>query len=94
MRTGTTRTTGRTTTAAPVPMTLTAEHDGVIVADVAAEWASRHGEPCTLTLSGPAGGTWEFGGGGDHVELDAVEFCRILSGRGSGSGLLATRVPF
>ena len=79
-------------------MTLTAEHDGVLVADIAAEWAGRHGKPCTLTLTGPAGGTWTFPGtdGGDPaaLELDAVEFARILAGRGSGPGLLATRVPF
>ena len=81
------------------PMTLTAEHDGVLIADIAAEWAGRHGQPCTLNLTGPAGGSWTFGGAGvpgdpPHLELDAVEFCRILSGRGSGAGLLATRVPF
>lgn len=80
-------------------MTLTPEHDGVLVADVVAEWAARHGRPCTITLTGPAGGSWRFdgtGAGGDPSahELDAVEFCRILSGRGSGAGLLATRVPF
>jgi uncharacterized protein (TIGR03083 family) len=80
-------------------MTLTAEHDGTLVADVASEWADRHGQPCTLTLTGPAGGTWTFGGRGDGsepptIELDAVEFCRILSGRARGDGLLATRVPF
>jgi uncharacterized protein (TIGR03083 family) len=76
------------------PMELTAEHDGVLVADVAHEWAARHGQPCTLRLTGPAGGTWTWGTGGPGVELDAVEFCRVLSGRGSGAGLLATRVPF
>jgi uncharacterized protein (TIGR03083 family) len=78
-------------------MLLTAEHDGILVADVAAEWAARHGQPCTLTLTAPAGGTWTFKGtsGSEAAhELDAVEFCRILSGRGSGEGLLATRVPF
>ena len=80
-------------------MTLTADHDGVLVADVAAEWAGRHGQPCTLTLTGPAGGSWTFRGSAPAadppvLELDAVEFCRILSGRGSGLGLLATRVPF
>ncbi len=80
-------------------LNLTPEHDGVLIADIAAEWAGRHGQPCTLTLTGPAGGTWTFGGGsapGDvsTLELDAVEFCRILSGRGSGTGLLTTRVPF
>jgi hypothetical protein len=76
------------------PMTLTAEHDGVLVADVAAEWAARHGQACSLTLTGPAGGSWTWGSGGEHLELDAVEFCRILSGRGTGAGLLETRVPF
>jgi uncharacterized protein (TIGR03083 family) len=79
-------------------MTLTADHDGVIVADVAAEWAQRHGQPCTLTLTGPAGGSWTFGSPAataPSYELDAVEFCRILSGRGTGEGLIATTpVPF
>lgn len=78
-------------------LVLTPDHDGVLVADVAREWAERHGQPCTLTLTGPAGGSWTFGAEGDTAaayELDAVEFCRILSGRGAGDGLLATRVPF
>jgi uncharacterized protein (TIGR03083 family) len=30
----------------------------------------------------------------DELELDAIEFCRILSGRADGSGLLAWSVPF
>lgn len=75
-------------------MTLTAEHDGVLVADVVADWAGRHGQPCALTLTGPAGGRWQWGGAGPSYELDAVEFCRVLSGRGTGEGLLGTRVPF
>jgi uncharacterized protein (TIGR03083 family) len=73
---------------------LTAGHDGALVADVAAEWAQRHGRPCTLTLTGPAGGHWAWGAGGPSYELDSVEFCRVLAGRGCGHGLLATRVPF
>lgn len=73
---------------------LTADHDGVLVADVAAEWAERHGRPCTLTLTGPAGGSWTWGSGGPALSLDAVEFARLLAGRGQGEGLLATRVPF
>ena len=81
------------------PMTLTTDHDGVLVADVAAEWAGRHGQPCTLSLTGPAGGSWTWGAGGPSYELDAVEFCRAVSGRGSvaaegGDTLLATLVPF
>jgi uncharacterized protein (TIGR03083 family) len=75
-------------------MALTPDHDGVVVADVAAEWAQRHGQPCRLTLSGPAGGSWEWGEGGPALELDAVEFCRTVSGRAPGTGLLATPVPF
>lgn len=76
------------------PMHLTADHDGRIVADVVAEWVQRHGRPCSLRLTGPAGGQWDVGTGGDQLELDAIEFCRILSGRAAGEGLLATRVPF
>jgi uncharacterized protein (TIGR03083 family) len=75
-------------------MQLSSDHDGVLVADVAAEWATRHGQPCALTLTGPAGGSWVVDGGTEPVELDAVSFCRIVSGRGAGDGLLATRVPF
>jgi hypothetical protein len=73
---------------------LTREHDGRVVADVVAEWADRHGKPFTLTLTGPAGGSWHRGHGGEEIELDAVEFCWILAGRAPGTGLLATRVPF
>lgn len=74
-------------------MVLTAEHDGRIVADIAAEWARRHGKPCTLTLEGPAGGVYTSGTG-EQITVDAVEFCRILSGRGTGTGLLVQEVPF
>ena len=77
-----------------VPLELTADHDGVIVADIAQEWAGRHGQPCTLVLTGPAGGSWTWGTGGPTHELDAVEFCRLLSGRGEADGLLRTEVPF
>jgi uncharacterized protein (TIGR03083 family) len=73
---------------------LTAGHDGVLVADVVAEWAQRHGRPYRLRLTGPAGGEWSAGADGEAYELDAVEFCRLASGRGSGGGLLAQQVPF
>jgi len=76
------------------PLELTADHDGRIVADVVAEWAQRHGRPYRLRLTGPAGGMWSAGPDGEEAELDAVEFCRIVSGRGSGAGLLAQPVPF
>lgn len=73
---------------------LTADHDGRIVADVVAEWADRHGAAYRLRVTGPAGGTWERGTGGEELELDAVEMLRVVSGRAPGSGLLATKVPF
>ena len=75
-------------------MEMTPEHDGRLVADVVAEWARRHGKPFTLVLDGPAGGTFTHGGGGEHITLDAVEFCRILSGRATATGLLSQEVPF
>jgi uncharacterized protein (TIGR03083 family) len=73
---------------------VSADHDGVIVAEVVAEWATRHDQPYRLTLTGPAGGSWSRGLDGESLELDAVEFCRVLSGRGAGAGLLAVGVPF
>lgn len=75
---------------------LTPDHDGRIVADVVAEWGRRHGQPFTLTLTGPAGGAYaaNHGGDGEDITLDAIEFCRILSGRASSNALLAQPVPF
>jgi uncharacterized protein (TIGR03083 family) len=73
---------------------VTADHDGVLVADVVAEWAARHGRPYNLRLTGPAGGEWSAGTGGEHLEMDAIEFCRILSGRNSHEGVFGVHVPF
>ncbi|MGH3496241.1 MAG: maleylpyruvate isomerase family mycothiol-dependent enzyme [Nocardioidaceae bacterium] len=75
-------------------LNLTDDHDGAIVADVVTEWAARHAAACHLDLTGPAGGTWTLGNGGPRIELDAIEFCRTLSGRGHATGLLTTQVPF
>ncbi|MCW2834685.1 MAG: maleylpyruvate isomerase family mycothiol-dependent enzyme [Nocardioides sp.] len=76
------------------PMELTREHDGVVVADVVAEWALRHGQPYDLVLTGPAGGQWSSGASGEAIRLDAEQFCRTLSGRATGAALMATFVPF
>jgi uncharacterized protein (TIGR03083 family) len=78
---------------------LTADHDGVIVADIVAEWARRHGQPYRLELTGPAGGSWSSDTSGQEIVMDAADFCRIVSGRpgpegGQPWGLLATQVPF
>lgn len=75
-------------------MELTPGHDGAIVGDVVAEWVTLHDEPFLLELDGPAGGTWQRGTTGEHLRLDAVEFCRMLSGRVPATGLLAHPVPF
>ena len=85
--------------AAGQELVLTADHDGVIVADVVAEWARRHGQPYRLELTGPAGGSWSYGTGGEEIVMDAAGFCRVVSGRlgpdgGQPGGLLATQIPF
>jgi uncharacterized protein (TIGR03083 family) len=77
-----------------LPFELTPDHDGVLIADVVEEWARRHGTPFHLSLKGTAGGTFSHGTGGPRIELDAIDFCRILSGRAPGEGLLAQEVPF
>lgn len=69
--------------------------DQHIVADVAREWASRHGQAVELLLTGPAGGYYVADGGGPLLELDAIEFCRIVSRRSEATHpLLETEVPF
>jgi uncharacterized protein (TIGR03083 family) len=80
--------------AAAVEMVVTPEHDGRIVADVVAEWARRHAQRFTLTLTGPVGGRWKTGDGGEDIELDALDFCWTVAGRAPGKGLLTTPVPF
>ena len=75
-------------------LVLSADHDGVLVDDVVQEWAQRHGQPFNLVLTGPAGGEWSRGSGDPRLELDAVQFCRALCGRGPAEGLLAVEVPF
>lgn len=75
-------------------LVLTPAHEGRVVADIVAEWAANHGRPFDLTLAGPAGGRFTSGIGGEVIEVDAMEFCRILAGRAEGEGLLATPVLF
>jgi hypothetical protein len=71
--------------------------DGVIVADVVAEWADRHGKDFELTLTGPAGGTWRVGANGQGWTLDAADFCRAIARRPASTtvdDLLNTEVPY
>jgi uncharacterized protein (TIGR03083 family) len=74
-------------------MGVTAEHDGRLVADIVGEWAGIHGQPFELVLEGPAGGTFSQGADGERVEIDAIDFVRILSGRLPGTGVLANPLP-
>ena len=76
------------------PVELSSAHDGRLVSDVVAEWARRHQQPFALTLTGAAGGAYQSGTGGPAITLDAVEFCRTVSGRETGEGILNTPVPF
>jgi uncharacterized protein (TIGR03083 family) len=75
-------------------MVVTAGHDDRLVADAVADWAHRHKQPFTLVLTGPAGGQWRAGDGGEVIELDAFDFCWTIAGRAPGVGLLTTPVPF
>ena len=85
----------RATGRAPV---LTPDHDGRLVADVVEEWAARHDRPYQLHLTGPAGGRVAKHEGGPELTLDALDFCRVLSGRTAQhsvtSDLLEVAVPF
>jgi uncharacterized protein (TIGR03083 family) len=80
-------------TATGRPLDVDESHDGRIVADLVAEWATTHDEPFTLTLTGSAGGTFTSGRGGEHVTVDTVDFARTLAGRLPGHGLLAHELP-
>lgn len=68
-------------------MALTAEHDGRIVALVLRDLARRL--PAAIAtgvvyeLSGPAGGAWRLGSGGEtaRVRLDALAFTLLAAGR-------------
>ncbi|MFP5312595.1 MAG: maleylpyruvate isomerase family mycothiol-dependent enzyme [Actinomycetes bacterium] len=72
----------------------TSEHDGRIIEDLIAEWATRHTHPFRFVLTGPAGGTFSRSTGcADSLVIDAVECCRILSGRGQPRGVLRHPLP-
>lgn len=81
------------TRAAGTPFGADAAHDGRLIADIVAEWAGTHGQPFHLELTGPAGGRYVAGSGGEHRTLDALEFCRILAERADGDGVLANTLP-
>ena len=72
---------------------LTPDHDGRLIEDMAAEWARVHDIAFSLHLDGPAGAALVSGHGGDELKIDAVEWIWVLSGRGTGDGLLEKKLP-
>jgi uncharacterized protein (TIGR03083 family) len=75
-----------------VELVLTPEHDGRLVADMVSDWAATHVDPFVLELAGPAGGTYVRGDVAP-TRIDAVEFLRVVSGRGTGDGVLTHPLP-
>ena len=75
------------------PMQLDPAHDGRLVADIVQEWAELYREPFELQLTGTAGGTFSQGEGGEHVEMDALDFVRTLAGRLPGTGVMRHPLP-
>lgn len=76
------------------PLSLDEPVNRRIVQDVVLDWSRRHRQPFDLTLTGPAGGQFHWGTGGSVLELDAIDFCRTLSGRSAGEGLLQVKILF
>jgi uncharacterized protein (TIGR03083 family) len=76
------------------PLLLTPEHDGRVVSNIVREFAAKWRRPFSLVLTGPVGGRYVNGDARDEIRLDAVEFCRILSGRSDGHGLPTDLVAF
>ena len=72
---------------------LTPEHDGRLIEDLVSEWTKLYNLSITLHLDGPGGGTYVSGTGSEELTMDAVESIWILSGRGSGTGLLQKELP-
>lgn len=74
-------------------MDLDLAHDGRLVADIVREWSQLH--PRTVPTASP----WrrprhvQSGASGEHVEMDALDFVRTLSGRLPGTGAMAHPLP-
>jgi uncharacterized protein (TIGR03083 family) len=74
-------------------MVLDEAPDGRLVAAIVYDWAARHGQPYDLVLDGRAGGVFRAGNGGQQIRLDAVEFCRIVSGRDANDAVGLLQIP-
>ena len=79
--------------AVEAPVTLTTDHDGRLIADIVADWATTHDDPFHLRLTGTGGRTHTRGQPTVTTDVDAVEFVRVISGRAAGGGILAHPLP-
>lgn len=82
------------------------ESESRIIADIVRHWARNSKADARLVLTGPGGGAFVMGSGSTTITGDAIEFCRLLAGRGdpalfevegdqrSADRWLATKVPF
>ena len=66
-----------------------------LIEDVVVDWGRRRDADATVRLTGPAGGSYRLGPGARAaIEGDAIDFARVLSGRGRISDLsLSGDVP-
>ncbi|MFA9430370.1 maleylpyruvate isomerase family mycothiol-dependent enzyme [Egicoccus sp. AB-alg2] len=67
--------------------------DRRIVEDVVREWMERHGAPLLLTLTGAVELRVTNGAATQQLELDALDFCWVLSGRADVGGAADGRTP-
>jgi uncharacterized protein (TIGR03083 family) len=61
--------------------------EGSLVADVVRDWSRRHKVSARVELEGPIGGTFVAGSGSARIAGDAIEFCRVVSGRAEPDAL-------
>jgi uncharacterized protein (TIGR03083 family) len=79
-----------------IELELTAEHDGRILEDIVAEWASYFDEPFVLEVEGVAGGTFTRDDGSaaaEHVRIGLIDLVRTLAERTEGDGVLRHTLP-
>lgn len=55
--------------------------DERLLVDIVAEWCERHGQPVDLDLTGRLHVSFRYLAGGQHVRIDGLDFCRIVTGR-------------